>query len=75
MILDRFVENTGAALCALTMAARGEIQWPPVGRISGRQWGESTAAYGEIRMAAVKMAHGIDLPCPPQLSLCASARL
>ena len=31
----------------------GEIRWPPMGRSSGRQWGDSTAAYGENCMAAV----------------------
>jgi hypothetical protein len=32
---------------------RGEIQWPPMGRSGGHQWGLSTAAYGENLMAAV----------------------
>jgi hypothetical protein len=35
--------------------------WPPMGRISGRQWGFPVAAYGENLMATHTRAGGTEL--------------
>ena len=36
------------------MSVRGEFRWPSVGRSAVRPWGDSVAAYGEFRVAAVR---------------------